>query len=146
MGSPLSCFLAEIYLNNIENEHIFSQKNKHVDKIKFFGRYVDDIVIFYAGNTRQLEVLNKYLNNISKNLKFTLELESNGSINFLDLTLKRIDNRIQFSIFRKPTATSHTIHATSYHPMAAYNSMINRLLSIPPSKTDYENEVLLIKH
>ena len=104
----------------------------------------------YNGNCRQLETLNKYLNSITKNLQFTLETEKNNKINFLDLPLTKIDNKINYNIYRKPTTTDHAIHASSYHPyshkMAFFNSMVHRLLSLPLSTEDHKNEVEIIKH
>lgn len=150
MGSPLSSFLSEIYLNHIENTHILSDNNHHAKNILLYKRYVDDTIVFYKGNIRQLELLNKQLNNITPNLQFTLETENDHKINFLDLTLKKDNNKISFSIYRKPTATDHTIHSSSYHPMAhkmaAYNSMVHRLLLVPMDNEDFENELLTIKY
>lgn len=150
MGSPLSSIMAEVYLNHVENLHILSDKNPQKDKILFYKRYVDDIFLIFNGNTRQLEVLCKYVNGLTPKLKFTLETECTGTLNFLDLTIKKKDNKLQFSIYRKPTTTDHTIHATSYHSqsvkMSAYNSLVHRLLSVPLSVEDYANEVNIIKH
>ena len=69
--------------------------------------------MIYNGNCRQLEKLNKYLNNITKNLQFTLETKKNNKINFLDLSLTKRDNKVNFNIYRKPTTTDHAIHALS---------------------------------
>jgi hypothetical protein len=150
MGSPLSGILAEIFLNHLENKNLWNDENRYKDKIIFFYRYVDDIIILYDGNSRQVNIFNKFMNKIHPNMKFTLELEENNSLNFLDLTLKKSDNRFMFNVFRKPTATDTTIHATSHHPMshklAAYHSFVNRLLSVPLSNEDYINEKNIIKH
>lgn len=150
MGSPLSSILAEIYLNNIEINHIFSPTSNVANNILFYRRYVDDTLVIYKGNVRQLEILNNKLNAIAPKLKFTLETEVDNKLNFLDLTLHKVDNKIEFSIYRKPTATDHTIDNSSYHPithkMAAYNSLVHRLLTIPLSPENYRNEVQLIKH
>ena len=76
-------------------------------------------------------MLNKYLNNITKNLQLTLETGKNNKINFLDLSLTKRDNKVNFNIYRKSTTTDHAIHASSYHPfshkMAFFNSMVHRL-------------------
>lgn len=141
MGSPLSEILADIYLNHIESEFIFSDKNKVKDKILFYHRYVDDTLLLFNGNTRQLDKLHNHLNSISPKLKFTLEVEQSNRINFLDLTLEKAKNKLEFSIYRKPTTSTQTIHSTSFHPyshkMAAYNSMVHRLLSVPLSDSNY---------
>lgn len=150
MGSPLSGLLADIYLNNIENEKIFSANNKQANKIKMYFRYVDDTVMLFNGNARQLDLLHKYLNSLSPKLKFTMEPEQTNKLNFLDLTLTKTNSKFDYSIYRKPTTTDQTIHSSSYHPqshkLAAYNSMVHRLLSTPLSESNYIKEVNIIKH
>lgn len=153
MGSPLSGILAELFLNDLENKYLWNKDrnkvNKIVDKIIFYHRYVDDTILLFNGNARQLNILNNYLNKIHKNMQFTLEIEENHSINFLDLTITQSDKNLKFKIYRKPTATDLTIHSTSHHPqtqkMAAYNSFVYRLLTVPLSPEDYNKELLVIK-
>jgi hypothetical protein len=119
MGSPLSSFLSELYLNHIENTYILSQKNKHSNNLLLYKRYVDDTIVFYRGNTRQLEIINKYLNQISPNLQFTLEAEKDNKLNILDLTLTKDGKNIKFSVYRKPTATDQPYirHLTILKPI-----------------------------
>ena len=99
MGSPLSGLLADIYLNHFENSFIFTN-NKYNDNIIFYGRYVDDTFLIYKGTRRQIDQLHKYLNSINSNIQFTLENEDNGKLNFLDLTVTRNNNKLQFNIYR----------------------------------------------
>jgi hypothetical protein len=150
MGSPLSGILSEIYLNDIENNLILSDNNPSHEKILFYFRYVDDTLVLFDGNARQLQILNKYLNGLAPKLKFTLEIESNHKINFLDITIQKQDNKFKYSVYRKPTTTDQTIHASSYHPyshkIAAYRSMVNRLIKLPLSAEEYSNELNIIKH
>ena len=116
MGSPISCFLAEIYMNHFENRHIFNNNNTYKNYIIFYSRYVDDTFIIYNGTNRQLENFKSYLNKINKNIQFTLEIESNSSINFLDLTIQKTVDEKLFKIYRKATTTvprsaqNHIIH------------------------------------
>lgn len=150
MGSPLSSILSEIYLNDMENTYILSEHNKYANKILFYKRYVDDTFVIFNGNSRQLNLMKNIFNKINNNLQFTLETEIDNKLNFLDLTIEKIDGKLAFNIYRKPTATNHTIHQTSYHPMnhklAAYNTMIHRMLSIPLSPDCYNSELNTIKY
>ena len=61
---------------------------------------------------------------------------------------RRMDT-LKFNIYRKPTATNHTIHADSHHPysqkMAAYNSLIHRLLTAPLDNNDFQTELNTIR-
>ena len=71
-------------------------------------------------------------------------------INFLDLTISKSNNNLQFKIYRKPTITDTTIHATSHHPyshkISAYKSFVYRLLNTPMTKDDYTEEVRILKY
>ena len=149
MGSPLSGFLADLYLNYFENEHILSHKNKLYKNIISYTRYVDDTFLVINGTHRQIETLSKYINSIHPKIKFTLEMENNSSLNFLDITVRKVNNLFRFNIYRKRTATDITIHASSFHPfaqkMASFNSLVNRLLKIPLEAEDYIDELNTIK-
>lgn len=83
------------------------------------------------------------------NIEFTIELESDNSINFLDLNIRRESYRHVFSIFHKPSHTDLIINAKSYHPkqhkLAAFNSMIHRLVNTPMTEADYNKELNIIK-
>ena len=118
-------------------------------KCLYWHRYVDDILVCFTGTDRQLSIFLDFINNIHKNIQFTLEVETNNSINFLDLKITREENKHKFAIFHKPSHTDITIHNTSLHPhpqkLAAYHSMIHRLVNVPMSKEDFEKELNIIK-
>lgn len=68
-----------------------------------------------------------------------------NQINFLDLTLRHINNKIEFNIYRKPSTTHTTIPYNSNHPithkLAVFHSMIHRAFSIPISEHDRSKEI-----
>lgn len=148
MGSPLSGTLANIYLNYFERTYVNNNNNKYFNNLLYWHRYVDDILVLFNGTHRQLNNMHKYLNSRHDKINFTLELETDKSINFLDLNIKNIDHQHNFRIFRKPTQTDHTIHFSSNHPIqhkhAAYEHMLNRLNNIPMNEVDYEDELYTI--
>jgi hypothetical protein len=151
MGSPLSGLLADVYLNNFENSYIF-ENNMHSGNIIFYGRYVDDTFLIYKGTQRQIDRLHSYLNSINSHMRFTLEHEVKGQLNFLDLSITKntSNKKLHFNIYRKPTTTDTVIHATSFHPisqkMAAFHSMIHRLLSLPLDNKNFLDELHTIKY
>ena len=150
MGSPISSLLAEIFLQNMENTKILHKNNKHTQKIIYWHRYVDDIIVLYNGNIRQCNTLLNYINKLHTQLKFTAEYEQNSTLNFLDLTIKKLNHKHTFKIYRKPTTTDNIIHNTSNHPTqhkhAAITTMLHRLLQVPMSTDDYEEELNTIKY
>lgn len=146
MGSCLSPFLADIFMDYLENQFILSNNN---NEILHWFRYVDDcLCILNCDHVGAENLLNK-LNIIHPKISFTLEIEQSQKLNFLDLTIFKNDNKLEFSIYRKPTQTDHLIPFHSNHPLqhklAAFNCYINRLLNIPLSKENYIREVNILK-
>jgi hypothetical protein len=62
-------------------------------------------------------------------------LETDGTINFLDLLIHRKNTNIEIEIYRKPTTTNTIIHCTSNHPyehkIAAFRFLLNRMQHLP---------------
>lgn len=104
MGSPLSGLLADIFLNNIENNKIMNDNNPFKKNIILWQRYVDDIIVFInTKNNNNIDNLHTYLNTLHKNIQFTVEIEESNKINFLDVTIEKTKNKIKYNIYRKPT-------------------------------------------
>lgn len=143
MGSPLSPLMADIFMDYFENKYFVGQPH-----ILYYYRYVDDIIMCWTGTLRQIDIFVRKINNLHPKIKFTLELEVDKALNFLDLTVSRIDNRHDFQIYRKPTYTDVTIPESSCHPfqhkLAAYRSFIHRLMSVPLSQDNYNKELSVI--
>ena len=142
MGNPLSPLLPKIFMNNLED--IIS---KHSLFKKCIYWYVDDILVCFNGTYTQIDTFLQYLNTVHPNIKFTMALESINSIKFLYFMLKKFNNRRKFSIYHKPFHTDITIHSSSchtyQHKIAAYNSMIYRLIKM--CKDDFFKELNFIK-
>ena len=146
MGNPLSPVSAEIFMDDLESK---IEKHPLFSRFIFWYRYVDDIFACFLGTSRQLTTFFKHINKLHPNITFTMEREANNSINFLDLTITKIENKLSFSIFHKPTHTDMIIHKNSLHPythkLASFHCYIHRLLNIPLSPIDYEKELQIIK-
>lgn len=147
MGSPLSPLLAEIFMADLERTILELDHAK--SRIKFWYRYVDDILICTDGTDRQMDSFVDLINTLHPKIKFTFEREENNSINFLDLTITKTGDRLSFNIYRKKTFTDVTIPSDSQHPLshklAAYNSMVHRAHSIPMSHDNFSKEIRTIK-
>jgi len=150
MGGPLSALLAEVYLQKFVKEHIMCQTNPHRQKILFFCRYVDDCFLSIRATKRQAGVILNHLNKLHPSIKFKMEVEENNVINFLDVKVIKAGNCLEFGIYRKPTQTDLVIPFQSNHPfqykMAAFRSMVYRLLTYQLSSSEYDKEVKVIKH
>jgi len=97
MGSPLSPILADIVMQDLEEKAI-----KKLDiNFPFYYRYVDDILLLTPKSKVNI-ILNTF-NNIHERLKFTVKLEKNRSINFLDLSLLVKNDALIIDWYRKET-------------------------------------------
>ncbi|XP_049805216.1 uncharacterized protein LOC126248349 [Schistocerca nitens] len=148
MGSSLAGKLADIYVNHLE--HTFFKTNSHINsKIICYKRYVDDTIILFDGTNEEIDTLATKLSSMHSNIKFTVERESNNSINFLDLKISSKKQKHHFEIYRKQTATDVCINSSSCHPnqhkMAYFRFMLNRLHKIPLEPVEQHKEINIIK-
>ena len=143
MGNPLSPFLAEVFMSKFETD----TKKSLTEFPKTWIRYVDDI---FAIIDKDFNIEN-FLENLNcqySTIKFTYEEEIDGRLPFLDLYIKRSNEKLEFEIYRKKTHTYRYIQNNSnhcwQHKMAAWNSMVHRLINIPMNKKDFEKEQKII--
>ena len=54
------------------------------NNIKLWQKYVDDVLVIRVSDENELEAFLGRINRIHNNLKFTMEIESNRKISFLD--------------------------------------------------------------
>ena len=77
-------------------------------------------------------------------MHFTME-EFENKTSFLDITISKDDNSVQFSIYRKTTATVFIIPNDSYyfaeHKLAAVRYLTTRLSTYPMNNTKKESQV-----
>lgn len=70
------------------------------------------------------------INSLDKNIKFTMEIEKEGRLAYLDILLNRIGNGIECKVYRKPIASQAVIPANACAPLsykeAAFKAYINR--------------------
>lgn len=142
MGNPLAPFLAsDIFLGYME---------KKISTEEWFPRiwlrFIDDI--FAVIKKKDLDSTLNKLNSIYSTVKFTHEVEVNGTIPFLDVLVKRNGRKLEFKVYRKSTNTMRFITSDSHHTfqqkMASFNTMIHRMLNIPMNLQDLMDEENLI--
>lgn len=144
MGNPLSPYLAELFMSFFERL-VFNNSNPYRDKIFFWHRYVDDVISCWLGTPTELSDFLSWLNQLHININFTMEVESDRSIPFLDLRLTRLEDKVVFDIYRKPTQTDYTIGFLSNHhfghKLSGLQFLVHRLHSIPLGEDNYTKEL-----
>jgi hypothetical protein len=103
MGAPTSSILSEFYLQHLENSKIYSLLLNY--NVMGYFSYVDDVLIIYNNSITDLDDLLKSFNNITLKLKFTIEKEMGGRINFLDITVHREEKNLSLNIESQHTQT-----------------------------------------
>ena len=130
MGAPLSGLLANIFVENLENWALDSYFLNHV----FWGRFMDDIISVWNYGESELKGFLEHLNTYDRNLQFTLETERDGKIPFLDVLIIRSVNKLDFTVYRKPTHNNRYLHFKSNHPPQVKRgvviSLVDRVLNI----------------
>ncbi|KAJ0178857.1 hypothetical protein K1T71_005632 [Dendrolimus kikuchii] len=100
MGSPVSPVVADIFMEDFEQKALDTAPAKP----KMYKRYVDDTFAVLPND--KVSAFLDHLNSISSNIKFTMELEANNKLAFLDvLILRNPDNTLGHTVYRKPTHT-----------------------------------------
>ena len=114
MGTPCGPTLANIFLCFHEQNWLNNCPPEF--KPKVYKRYVDDTFLLFE-NLNQIEEFLQYLNAQHPNIKFTREIETDGGLSFLDISIGRADNKFETSVFRKETFTGLGTHFLSFEPI-----------------------------
>jgi hypothetical protein len=146
MGAPFSPILAGTYIQNIEHNIITNIFQKY--KILGYHIHVDDMLLVNNKQVRDIYNTLKQFNEMNPKLQSIMEKEKYNVINFLDITIIRNPNNVQYGIYRKPTTTENIIHNPSCHPtehkMLAISYFIHRMNTYPIRNKIWEENI--IKH
>ena len=124
MGSILSSILANIFVGYHEKK-LFSSNCEYIPEIYF--RYVDDsFAVFFDINhcSSFLDVLNS----LHPDLEFTIEMEENNRLPFLDVLVEKKDDYFTTSIFRKKTFTGLYQRWDAFSPEQVKINLIHMLV------------------
>ena len=139
MGSPVSPVVTNICMEVIENTAIETIQTKP----KTWKRFVDDSFSIIK-KTAITSFLNS-LNNIDPNISFTIELEQDNKISFLDTLITRHGNNLKIDVFRKPTHTHRYLDFNSQHDikhkLSAARTLIHRALTLPSTHASKQDEL-----
>ncbi|GAB0087369.1 hypothetical protein DMENIID0001_016650 [Sergentomyia squamirostris] len=111
MGGPLSPVIAELVTNHALTKIIASLDVELICLTK----YVDDIFCLVPENSVDY-VLNKF-NAFHPKLQFTVELEKDGSIAYLDTYITRQETKMWSMWYKKPIASDRMLNYHSNHTL-----------------------------
>ncbi len=121
MGSPVSSVI-EAVLQELE-ETAF-----RISPPTFWAPYVDDT--FTIVRRDQVGALEERFNSIFPDVQFTMELEKDKQLPFLDVMVTRTTNGdLTTTVYRKATTTSIRLHLSSNHPIGHKASCLRALFN-----------------
>ena len=121
MGSPLGPCLADIFVGCLERKF-----HKEISNCCLaYYRFVDD-TFAVCEDSDHVRRLHTILNSMHPSLKFTLELEKDDSLPFLDVLVLR-DNGVKTKIYRKLTWSGIYLHFDSFVPVSYKAGLVRTL-------------------
>ena len=145
MGSPLGLTLTNIFLYHKSNWLKDCPKNF---KPVYYKRYLDDIFVLFNKPEHALFVL-EFLNKKHKNMKFSIEIEINGSLSFLDVKIFWENGKFVDSVFRKETFSGLYTNFISFIPLECkfglVHTLLNRCFNLSSDFLKFHHEVDKLK-
>ena len=136
MGSPVSAAVANLYMEFFEELALQSAPARP----RLWKRYVDDTFCIVRKGTVD-ELLN-HLNSVRPSIKFTVELEKDGTLPFLDTLLRRKEGGgLDVTVYRKPTHTDRYLNFQSHHPSHVKRGLVRCLYDRARSVTNSEDNL-----
>ena len=123
-GSPVSVSIANLVMEDVEERALAS----YDIQLPFWKRYVDDV--FTVVHVDRVQHLLEHLNHIECSIQFTVEVEIDGKLPFLDVSVNRgSDGSLNTSVYRKPTHTDRYLDFSSHHPFSHKRAVVRTLSS-----------------
>jgi len=89
IGKSISGDLAAIYMEFYENEYVFDPNKNSFIPI-FWVREVDDVYCLWQHGYENIPIFLAYLNSINPRIQWTMEMEQEGYLPFVDLNLCKV--------------------------------------------------------
>jgi len=142
MGSPLSPIISDLVLRDLEERALETLGFPP----PFYFRYVDDIAMAIPAGSVE-KTLNIF-NSLHPRLQFAAEI-GGKSLNFLDITIIKNKNYLEFNWYHKPTFSGRYLNYLSQHPVSQKRGtiigMTERALLLSHSRFQRDNLIFIIK-
>ena len=116
---------------------------------KLWKRFVDDT--FVIMQTNEVNRFFDHLNNVDPNINFTIELEQDDKLAFLDVLVMRTqDGKLATKVHRKTIHTNRYLNYHSAHSIeqkqGVMMNLYNRAQSLITKLTDWKKEKSFLSH
>jgi hypothetical protein len=129
MRSSLSPIISNIYMEHFEKLALDSAQHK----APLWLRYVDDTFVIWPHGADGLQDFLRHLNNLRSSFHFTMKIESEGAIPFLDVLVTRKGTALTTKVYKKPTHTGRYLNLNSNHPPHVKRELFAAfMIELPP--------------
>jgi hypothetical protein len=146
LGSSPSPIVSNLYLEHFENLALDSALHKP----SLWLRYVDDTFVVWLRGPEQLQNFRGYLNSLRPVIQFTMEIESNSEIPFLDVLVIRKETTLTTEVYRKPIHNGRYLRFSSDHPphikRGLVQSLHRRVTTICQERQDLYYVISSLRH
>ena len=118
MGTRVAPTYANLFMDSIERKYIYTYSKKPI----VWFRFIDDVWGIFRGTELELKEFADYCNTFHNSIKFTMEY-SRKSVTFLDVSTYRNKDRINSTLYVKPTDTHSYLDYGSCHPQSTKSSI-----------------------
>ena len=138
MGSHYAPPFAIIFMNHVEQKALTMIRSEFdciKDNSTVYKRYIDDSGFGpFKRNQAFFEHILEIFNSVDENIKFTLEVPSNGCLNFLDLSIWIENNKIVHKMYKKELSTGLSLAKQSWLPSFVKTNFIQHSVERVRSK------------
>jgi hypothetical protein len=113
MGTRFAPSYAIIFMGEFEKELLRRSEKKPL----CWWRYIDDVFLIWQHGSESLQDFIDICNSINSSIQLNFE-SSADCVNFLDVSVHLDGEKLETSLYRKPTDTLQYLHYESCHPAA----------------------------
>jgi hypothetical protein len=106
MANSQSLVVSNIFMENSEETTLDTADHKHAKWI----RYIADTFVVWSHGPARLQQFLHQLNSVRPTIKFTIEVEANDTLLFLDVVVMKRGPKLTMKVYRKHT---------QYRPLSA---------------------------
>ena len=146
MGSPLGPSIANIFMCSLEQKYLNGCPSEF--KPFLYRRYVDDTFCLFK-HRDHIDKFLEYINNFHPNIKFTVDIEEENKLPFLDALVACDETGFSTSLYREKTFTGLYTDFSSLSPdkykVNLVRILVFRAFHICSTYSNFHNELIRIK-
>jgi hypothetical protein len=136
VGLPLSLVIAKFFMEHFEEMALEGVNQKPICWL----RYVDDMFVIWPHGPGKLSDFLDHLNSVHENIQFTMEMERNGHLPFLDIDMyRKPDGSLGHKVYCKPTHSNLYLNSNSHHHPSNKQAILSMLVHRARSLCDRES-------